>query len=178
MTVKHLQAVDWKYVGNHLLVNLVCVDAVNYFLKWAVCGDELLACCDPLNVAAVTLPAKLGPCGWLLGHFIAYFDSARRWAGLSVRRHVTLCVCQLAWFGFEMLTFRHTLEWERLTFYRGPNATSPLFQAGHGHPCADRPYFSTWIPIWQDFAYNSAGQLLGALCHARRRSRAVTPDVA
>ena len=155
--------VEWNYIGYHLLINLLSVDAVNYFLQWTFCSDELLACCDPLNIAAFTLPAGLGPCGWLVGHTIAYFDAARGWAGLSVRRHANLLACQFIWFFFEMLTFSHTLEWERMVFYHGPNATSELFGAGHGHPCAERPYFSTWIPIWQDFPYNTAGQLLGTL---------------
>ena len=48
-------------------------------------------------------------------------------------------------------------------YYQGKHASSRLFGAGEGHPCPWRPYFSTWIPIWQDFPYNIAGQLIGLL---------------
>jgi len=174
-----IHLLDWSYIGYHLLVNLLTVDAVNYTLELTLCPDVLLACCDPLNVAVISLPAGLGPCGWLVGHTLAYFHAAFAWAGRGWRRHATLLACQLLWFFFEMLTFAHVLAWERLVFYDGAagthnvtTTTPSLFHADAGHPCASRPYFSTWIPIWQDFPYNCLGQLLGwAAAHWVARER-------
>ena len=39
------------------------------------------------------------------------------------------------------------------------------------HPCPTNAYFSTWIPIVEDFVYNSVGQALGWWLYARVQKR-------
>lgn len=34
-----------------------------------------------------------------------------------------------------------------------------------GHPCPERAYFSSCMPIWEDFIYNTAGHLCGFFLH-------------
>jgi len=143
---------------------MVCVDALNYFLEHTFCRDELLACCDPLNHSGPFegIPYRLGPNGWLMGHLLAYAFAGYTYGRCSHIAHANLLLCQLAWFLFEYVTYQHTYAWEQLVLY--DNGT---------HPCAERAYYSTWIPIWQDFPYNMLGQLLGG-CLYRFRHRAQT----
>ena len=169
---------DGPYITYHIIINVVTVDAINYPLaEVPFCRDRLLACCDPLNAPWFALPMRLSPCGWLVGHTLAYAHAAYMWARESPAQHANLLLCQIVWFFFEMLTFTHTVEWESLVFYEGDErARTRLFGAGHGHPCPGRPYFSTWIPIWQDFLYNCLGQLLGyaAVVYVRRQRERAT----
>ena len=169
------------YLGYHMLLNILTVDAINYTLEWTVCQDQLLACCDPFNLPFLTELGALTPCVWLVVHTLAYMHAAYAYAGTSWERHANLAVAQLLWFFFEMLTFSHTYAWEKTTYYNSseghPAKESPLvFGAAEGHPCPERPYFSTWIPIWQDFVYNTVGQVAGWLLFVwimrrRRQSR-------
>ena len=168
------------YLGYHLLLNILTVDAINYFLEWTACQDQLIACCDPFNIVWLPQLGTLAPCMWLVGHTLAYMNAAYTYAGTSWERHANLAVAQVVWFFFEMLTFSHTYSWERITYYNNSEgAGSPfnfLFGGADGHPCPERPYFSTWIPIWQDFVYNTVGQVAGWLLFVwimrrRRQSR-------
>ena len=163
-------------LSTHVLLNVLTVDAVNYFLEWTACQDQLLACCDPFNIPWVPQLGALAPCGWLVNHSLSYALFAYTHSGTCWERHATLVVAQLVWFFFEMITFSHTYAWERITYYNmsegHPAKESPfVFGAAEGHPCPERPYFSTWIPIWQDFVYNSVGQLAGWLLFLWMRRR-------
>ena len=131
-------------------------------LEHTLFKDTLLACCDPL--AWVPWPSHLAPNLFLLMHFYYYERAAFttiRDCGSEAVAHVNLAICQVVWFGLEYFTFAHTLQWEQRTLYL-PDGR---------HPCPERPYYSTWIPIWQDFVYNTAGQLVGLLLWRRRHSR-------
>ena len=156
-----LRAIDIPYLCFHLTVNMVSVDAWNYAMEFTFCRDVLLACCDPFNKAGPfrSIPLKLGPNGWLMGHFLAYTFAGCTYGKWSRVAHANLVLCQIAWFAFEWVTYQHTYAWEQLVFY--PNGT---------HPCPEEAYFSTWIPVWQDFPYNTAGQLLGAMLYRHRHS--------
>ena len=50
------------YLGYHMLLNILTVDAINYTLEWTVCQDQLLACCDPFNLPFLTELGALTPC--------------------------------------------------------------------------------------------------------------------
>ena len=156
-----LRAVDIPYLCLHLTVNMVSVDVLNYIMEMTFCSNVLLACCNPFNKAGPfrSIPLKLGPNGWLVGHFFAYTFAGCTYGKLSHVVHANLVLCQIAWFTFEWVTYQHTYAWEQLVFYR--NGT---------HPCPSEIYFSTWIPIWQDFPYNTAGQLLGAILYQHRNA--------
>lgn len=160
--------VDFQLLSWHLVLNMICVEAWNLLLESSMCKGILLACCDPFTYVPWPLdciPLKLGPNVCLLLHFYHYERTAftyTRACGSEVTAHVNLAICQLAWFAFEYMTFVHTYSLERLTMYTPEGA----------HPCPERSgYYSTWIPIWQDFVYNSAGQAVGLLLHRRRRAR-------
>ena len=133
------------YLGYHLLLNILTVDAINYFLEWTACQDQLIACCDPFNIVWLPQLGTLAPCMWLVGHTLAYMNAAYTYAGTSWERHANLAVAQVVWFFFEMLTFSHTYAWERITYYNNSEgAGSPfnfLFGGADGHPCPERLYF-------------------------------------
>lgn len=142
---------DVKYLFTHIVVNIICVDIWNITLEQTFCNNSLLACCDPLNWSG-SFTFALKPNGWLLGHLLAYAFAGYMYGKVSIVAHANLLLCQITWFFFEYATFLHTYELEKLLHYQ--NGT---------HPCPHRSYFSTWIPIWQDFPYNSLGQLFGCL---------------
>ena len=139
----------------HLVLNMVTVDLINFSLQKTICQNVLLTCCDPFSYIQ---PSLLGfPCnGWLVGHLLAYWWTGYYYGKNSLRNHSQLVICQLAWFSFEYCTFVHVWEFEQQKYY--PSGT---------HPCPHNAYFSTWIPIWQDFVYNSIGQCLGWWLYAQ-----------
>lgn len=158
---------DPVYMINHLMINVLSVDIINATFERTICVDELLACCDPFNKWDVWIgwfPVN----GWLLGHFFAYAVAGCFYAKDDWIRQFNVALGQVGWFWFEFWTYYHTYEWEQLTYYKKSNTTNEL---GDGvllntykklvHPCPDLAYYSTWIPIWEDFIYNTAGQVLG-----------------
>jgi len=106
------------------------------------------------------------PCnGWLIGHFIAYSFAGATYGKVDLTAHLNLVICQLAWFWFEYFTYQHTYEWEQLKFYSNeplpPASCRNLEMCERTSPCTSVPYYSTWIPIWQDYVYNTLGQVVG-----------------
>jgi len=157
---------DTKYLLFHLIVNVLTVDVWNIGLEHTFCKNELLACCDPFNWMYFDIAGF--PCnGWLVGHWIAYCFAGLTYGKTDLVAHLNLIVCQLGWFWFEYFTYFHTYEWEQDRFY----STTPVPEGScrtlelceKTSPCPTLPYYSTWIPIWQDFVYNTLGQLAGLL---------------
>ena len=172
---------DPVYMINHLVVNVLSVDVINHGFEHTICQNELLACCDPFNKWDLWIgwfPIN----GWLLGHFFAYALAGCFYGKDDPIKQFNVALGQAAWFWFEFWTYRHTYEWEQLTYYKHSNTTHEL---GDGvllneykkliHPCPDLAYYSTWIPIWEDFIYNSAGQALGYYLWIKIYKMAATP---
>ena len=143
----------------HLVVNMLTVDVTNFALSKTICPETLLTCCDPFsNIQPMVLGFPVN--GWLLGHLIAYWWTGYYHGKNSVSRHAELVLCQVAWYCFEYFSFLHVWDYEREKYYPDGN-----------HPCPTNAYFSTWIPIVEDFMYNSVGQALGWWLYARVQKR-------
>lgn len=164
-------AIDYPAMWRALIMQVVAVEAVNCTLQATICPatTEPLACCDPMNTYFVTL-ASWGPRsaatsislnGWLFGHFVFHCYEAYTRGKSSCRAHFNQFLMGFLWYLFEFLVFLHALELEQLRFWRRGDDGSLV------SPCPENPYFSTWIPIWQDFYCNWGGQLLGWLLYRR-----------
>ena len=158
---------DWKYMVNHLMINVLTVDIINATFERTICVDELLACCDPFNRIGGYIgwfPVN----GWLIGHYLAYAWAGCFYGNADPVKHFNVALGQVGWFWFEFWTYYHTYQYEQLTYYTKINGTNELGDgvllvttSDRKHPCPELPYYSTWIPIWEDFIYNTAGQLTG-----------------
>lgn len=155
---------DYKFLMCHLMVNVLTVDIWNIGLEHTFCKNELLACCDPFNTIHFYVAGF--PCNtWLIGHWVAYCFAGATYGKTDLTAHLNLVLCQLVWFWFEFFTYYHTYEWEQLTYYSQkpvPLASCRTLEiCERTSPCQSEPYYSTWIPIWQDYVYNTLGQFAG-----------------
>mmetsp|Transcript_37808 Transcript_37808/g.63511 ORF Transcript_37808/g.63511 Transcript_37808/m.63511 type:complete len:120 (-) Transcript_37808:89-448(-) len=80
----------------------------------------------------------------------------------STKNHINLLIYQLVWFYSEYYTYIGTYREEVERYHIHPEFgrhTSAL-------PCGNVVYYSTWVPIWEDYIYNTLGQISGHLLFA------------
>eukprot|EP00467_Chlorarachnion_reptans_P012614 CAMPEP_0114496028 /NCGR_PEP_ID=MMETSP0109-20121206/5546_1 /TAXON_ID=29199 /ORGANISM="Chlorarachnion reptans, Strain CCCM449" /LENGTH=416 /DNA_ID=CAMNT_0001673263 /DNA_START=159 /DNA_END=1410 /DNA_ORIENTATION=+ len=159
-----LLGLDPSQLLYHILLNFVTVHVTNHLLMATVCQDQLLACCDPCNWSWTSYVPM---CVWLWGHFFAYMQAGYTYGRKSYSNHINLLICQVAWFYSEYYSYMSVYEKEVKDFHSHPEFGRNV----KALPCDNVVYYSTWVPIWEDYIYNTLGQFAGYLlfCYVEKR---------
>eukprot|EP00466_Bigelowiella_natans_P001242 jgi/Bigna1/76762/fgenesh1_pg.43_\ len=142
-----------------------CVWLWGHFFAYMYSDWLLLECClDKQFLSSVAIPEAAGKFPKTEKFFIIQYvaPTGYSFGKNSTKNHINLLICQLVWFYSEYYTYIGTYREEVERYHIHPEFgrhTSAL-------PCGNVVYYSTWVPIWEDYIYNTLGQISGYLLFA------------